>query len=359
MGKAEGGDRDGWSLERRLLGGLSAVLALLAIGLFFLTAGYAQRAADAAYDRLLLASALSMADAVRLEHGRVTLDLPHASLAILGTDRRGRVFYRVAAPDGSLVTGYPDLGAGLPLARSAEPRFADVVHLDAAPRAAVLGRFVAGVGGGWATVVVAQTREEREALARQILTNAFAPVLLLVVIATALIWYGVHQALRPLGQLGRLVRSRDPSDLSPIEAPAPREVRQLVGALNRFIGRLQASLRHMQFFVGDAAHQIRTPLASLHAQAELAADEDDPALLRAQVEKIRRNAAVASRLTNQLLSHAMVTYRHELPRREAVDLVALARQAARRGAARRAPTRPWYGWTRGNSRRRRSSPAIP
>jgi two-component system, OmpR family, sensor histidine kinase TctE len=332
MGGADGGG-DGWSLERRLLGGLSAVLALLAVGFFFLTAGYARRAADAAYDRLLLASALSMADAVRLEEGRITFDLPYASLAILGTDRRDRVFYRIAAPDGSLVTGYPELGARLPLARSDEPRFVDVAHLDASPRAVVLGRLVAGPGGGWVTVVVAQTRAERIALGRQILANAFAPVLLLVVIATLLIWYGVHQALRPLDRLERTVSSRDPSDLSPIEAPAPREVRQLVGALNLFTGRLQASLRHMQSFVADAAHQIRTPLASLHAQAELAAEEEDPELLRGQVEKIRRNAAVASRLTNQLLSHAMVTFRHELPRREAVDLAALARQTARRAEA--------------------------
>lgn len=327
-------DGGGWSLKRRLLGGLSAALALLALGLFFVTAGYARYAADAAHDRLLLASALSMADAVRLEEGgRVTIDLPHAALAILGTNRYDRVFYRVAAPDGTLVTGYPDLGTSLPPARSDEPAFADIRHLGAAARAAVLGRFLAGAGGGWVTIIVAQTRTERAMLAREILLNAFTPVLLLVVIATALIWYGVHQALRPLGELERLIRAREPTDLSPIEAPTPAEVRQLLAALNDLMGRLRTSLRHMQSFVADAAHQIRTPLASLRAQAELAAEEEDPALLRAQAQKVRRNAAVASQLTNQLLSHAMVTWRHELPRRERVDLAALARRAARHAEA--------------------------
>ena len=139
---------EGWSLQRRLLGGLSCILALIAAGLYFLLAGYAARAADRAFDQLLLASALSVADSVQVdEAGAIAVDLPYASLAILATGRRDRIFYRIAAPDGGLVTGYADLAAACRPRRRHGPRFADATYLGAPVRAVVLGRLVADAGG--------------------------------------------------------------------------------------------------------------------------------------------------------------------------------------------------------------------
>ena len=298
-------------------------------------ARYAEGASDRAYDQLLLASALTIADATQIEEGQATVDLPYASLAILATGRRDRVFYRVAAPDGALVTGYPDLAPALPLARSREPRFADVSYRGADVRVVLLGRFAATAGGGssWITIVVAHTREERAALAADILAHAFLPVVLTVLAATALIWFGVRRALAPLGVIERHLRGREPTDLSPVEVPVPNEVHQLLSALNHLMQRLQANLRLMQAFLADAAHQIRTPLATLRAQADLAVEEDDVATLRSYVHKIHRNAALASQVTNQLLSHAMVVHRGQLAARDEVDPVALLRQVAQRAEA--------------------------
>ena len=89
----------------------------------------------------------------------------------------------------------------------------------------------------------------------------------------------------------------------------------------------------MQTFLADAAHQIRTPLATLRAQADLAVEEEDPATLRSYVHKIHRNAALASQVTNQLLSHTMVSHRGQVAAREPVELVALLRQVAQRAEA--------------------------
>ena len=234
------------------------------------------------------------------------------------------------------MTGYPDLAAGLPLATlAASPRFADVRYRDIRcqgrrPRPL---RATAG-GSGWLTIVVAHTREERAALATEILANAFLPVLLVVVAASGLIWFGVRRALAPLATIERLPPRPRADRSEPDRAgPVPREVRQLLSALNHFMQRLQANLRLMQSFLADAAHQIRTPLATLRAQAELAIEEDDAATLRSYVHKIHRNAALASQVTNQLLSHAMVVHRGQLAAREQVDLVALLRQVAQRAEA--------------------------
>ena len=81
------------------------MLALLGAGLYFLLAGYAARAADRAFDQLLLASALSIVESIQVDGATINVDLPYASLALLATGRRDRIFYRVAAPDGSLITG--------------------------------------------------------------------------------------------------------------------------------------------------------------------------------------------------------------------------------------------------------------
>ncbi len=324
---------DGWSLERRLLGGLCCILAVIAGGLYFTLAAYASRAADRAFDQLLLASALSIADALQFEDGQIAVDLPYAALAILATGRRDRIFYRIASPNGALITGYPDLATALPPAQSSTPRFSDIRYRDTPLRAAVLGRFVALGGGSWVTIVVAHSRDESAALAGEIFTNAFLPVLLLAVVAGGLIWFGVRRALAPLATIERLVRGREPTDLSPITGPVPSEVRQLLAALNRFMQRLQANLTLMQTFLADAAHQIRTPLATLRAQADLAIEEDDATSLRSYVFKIHRNAALASQVTNQLLSHTMVAHRGQVGARERVDLVALLRQVAQRAEA--------------------------
>ncbi|NUB28448.1 sensor histidine kinase [Azospirillum brasilense] len=332
---------EGFSLRRRLFIRLLGVLAVLTAGLFLFVSAYAQRAADAAFDRLLMASALSISDTVRVEDGRFSVDLPYSSLGILAQARRDRVFYRITAPDGELVTGYHDLPvapakAGVAGASGGDPatRFENASFRGMPVRIAVLKRFAAQPElGGWITIAVAQTREERGALARDILANAFLPIAFTVVAAGGLIWFGVRQALAPLGSLERMIRERQPHDFSPIAMPPPQEVSQLVQAINQLMARLQSNLDTMQTFLADAAHQIRTPLASLRLQAELAIDEDDPDALHRIAQRVHRNAVEASQLTSQLLNHAMVIHRSEALKPEDVDLGALLEQVFQRARA--------------------------
>jgi len=105
----ESANPESYSLRRRLLIRLFGALALLTAGLFLFVDAYAQRAADSAYDQLLQAAALSIADTVRVENGQIAVDLPYSSLSILAMARRDRIFYRINEPGGGLVTGYDDL----------------------------------------------------------------------------------------------------------------------------------------------------------------------------------------------------------------------------------------------------------
>ena len=102
------------SLRRRILV-LAAVMLLMAAALLItFIRDYAFQAADRAFDRLLSASALSIAGAVQVEDGAVALELPVAAFAMVSGQER--VFYSVLGPDGAHVTGYSDLARDAPLA---------------------------------------------------------------------------------------------------------------------------------------------------------------------------------------------------------------------------------------------------
>lgn len=316
-----------YSLERRLLVGTAVWLLAVSGVLLVLLKSYADGAAGRAFDRLLQAAALTIADAVQPMDGRLSVDLPYASHAILAVAPRSRIFYRVTAPDGSLITGYEDLAANLPAAQSATPHFADSRMLDTDVRVVQLGRFMSAPDiKGWVTVVSGESREDRDAFAREILFNSFLPTLVTVLAAGASIWLVIRRALKPLVDIEQRIAARQPTDFSPIAFDAPSEVTQLVTALNRLLGRFAGLLSRMQDFLGTAAHQIRTPLASLQAQVEVALDESDLEAVRERMQRVKRNAQAVKHLANQILADTMIAHRGESVPFGPVSVEALCRK---------------------------------
>ncbi|WP_421566472.1 sensor histidine kinase N-terminal domain-containing protein [Ochrobactrum sp. EDr1-4] len=116
-----------YSIQRRILVGSGLTLLAVTILLFFLGRWYAHRAADEAFDRVLGAAALSIADTITLQDGALSVDLPHSAFSILGTSRLNRIFYRVVAPDGSLLTGSPILGLEIPHGSNNHVRLSDSI----------------------------------------------------------------------------------------------------------------------------------------------------------------------------------------------------------------------------------------
>lgn len=296
------------SIRRRVFTLGAALLACALIGLVFFLRDYAHRAAEQAFDRLLAASALTIAGSVQIEDDGVTVEPPVSSLAMLSGSER--VFYEARTSNGRLITGYADLAPRLPLAQAATPVFAYVTYHDEPVRVATVGRLVsASQHAGWVTVRVAETLGSREELASEILGRGVLPLLVVSLVALGLLWFGVQRAFAPLAVLERDLRTRAPEDLTPLATPVPREVRRLVEALNAFMQRLSIIMDTLNTLVADATHQVRTPLASLRAQAEVALEETDPTRLRERIGRIHLNATHASQLINQLLMDATITHR--------------------------------------------------
>lgn len=250
------------------------------------------------------------------------MELPYSSHAILANRTASRIFYRVTAADGRLITGYPNLGSDLEPATSSEPRFANDTFLGVPVRTCTLGRFISGnAQSGWVTIVVAETIEDQESFAAELLRLSFGPALGLVLLTLALIWFAVRGALKPLDAIERSLVSVDPAALRTIDVPVPREISHLVSALNALIIRLTAILTRMQNFIGESAHQIRTPLSNLRAQAEVALDETNERSMRDTLRTIHHNAVAVSRLADQLLADTMVAHRGEVASLEPTDLL--------------------------------------
>lgn len=318
------------SIRRRLLAMLLALFAVGLAAILLLVRGYAQQTADTTYDQLLRASVLSMADSLQLVQGEWQMDMPYAALALLEQAPRDRVFYRVAARGGDVISGYADLPAPgrVPPGTADTPQLYTAAYQGEPVRTAWMERKIAGPRDAETAVIqVAQTREARNALADSILWQGTLTLIAFTAAALALAYWGLRRSLSPIQRIERELATRSASDLHPIAAPVPQELDTLVHSLDGFMARLSENLDTLRLFIAEAAHQLRTPLAALHAQMEVALDEEDPAEQRRSLLAVLRNAEKLSRLVNQLLSDASVIHRSNVRQFQAVDLAELLSQA--------------------------------
>lgn len=315
------------SIALRLTLAVAAILLLAASVALWSAWRYGIQAANEAYDRLLTGASLQIAERVAVVDGEVLVDLPSSAFELLSLARNDRVFYRVVGPDGGTVTGYPDL----PLPQEpgdVDPVVYETTYSGEPVRAVVTVRPIAERGmSGNVSVVVAHTLQARIALARDIAFKAAILVGAAAVAIVLLAWFAVRYALAPLTRVERALLSRDPNDLSPFDIETPREIETVVEAINRFTRRLDRRVTAVQSFVADAAHQLRTPITAIRAQAQLAAGEESPDRLKRINRRILDRSVAVSRLADQLLSHAMVTHRSDSEPREVVDLRRVAIEA--------------------------------
>ena len=297
----------------------------------------AQGIASRPYDRALVETVRSLAQRVDVrEEGGIQFDLSRETARMLRADEVDNVYYQVIGPRGEFVSGDRDLPEpedGLvPVA--GEPRMRDdEVHGDSV-RVAYL--WVDG-GAGRRPVLVqaAETLTKRSRLATEIIKGVILPQFVILPVAVLLVWMALVRGLAPLNALQQRIRERASDDLSPIDVhEVPEEVSPLVQAINDLLERQQSSLATQKRFLADAAHQLKTPLAGLRMQAELAAREidagqGDPRLLKSSLVQMAHASQRAAHMVNQLLSMARADAKAGIEARDAIDLEALATDVVR------------------------------
>lgn len=291
------------SLRRRLLCGLLLPLfVLLGIGVY---ADYATglRLAEDAYDHALVGTAIALAARLELDKDHdLDVDLPAAAEAVLRADPLDRIDFAVWDRDGRLVSGKAALREWVAPETQPGPVFRDVQTGNGERLRVVTYRYAGPEGV--ATIVVSETTRKRERAAAGVLVATVWPNVLMVAATLLVVFVGVRYALAPLDALGRSIDRRAPDDLGPI-APGtvPGEARPLVAAMNRLMDNLRCATAAQQAFLSNAAHQLRTPLAGLQTQLELAFDGAAGAE-RTRLVALRATVARLVRLTHQMLALA-------------------------------------------------------
>jgi signal transduction histidine kinase len=141
------------------------------------------------------------------------------------------------------------------------------------------------------------------------------------------LWLAVHRGMRPLSELTRRVAARDAHDLSPLGlAPRHEELKLLVDAFDGLLAQLRVHVQRERAFVQDAAHELRTPMAAIAAQAHVLAHTPDEGDRRQAGTALDQALERASHLSRQLLDLAALDDAH--PRAPCrLDLVELTQQA--------------------------------
>lgn len=312
------------SLRNRLVLTLIGGAAVLALLLFFAVRNYAVQVAQQGQDSILEASVTSMLDAAAIRDGALELDLPYSAFSMLTTGADDRVFYAIFQ-DGVFLSGYEDLTySETPVFQSGELRGSNVRKISA--RRTLIG----ADRRTEIQIVLAQTQDALSDTLDQISRNAAMLGVGFFTLAAALALWATSTAIGQLGRLTTSVTRRGPQDLSPFTKPVPREMAPLVTSLNSLMGRLDQSLSQSEEFIAEAAHRVRTPLATVRSYAEATLQRVDKEENREAMRSMVKAIDESSRAAGQLLDHAMITFRADHLEGEEIDLVELVRDLVQR-----------------------------
>lgn len=318
------------SIRRRLTLQLLGIAAMLAALLFVMVITYAKQVAEESQDNILSASATSILDSAAIQSGEVIVDIPYSALSMLGNVSDDRVFYRVVT-DGKYLTGYESLPTVKRREGLGSHQFITTHYLGESIRMVSATRRLSNASGPVeVTVSVAQTLKRQQETLERISTNASYLGFGFFVAAAILGVVSAQYAVRPIHTLANSVSRRGPQDLRAVRAPVPGEMAPLVVALNRFMARLKKSLSRSEEFIAEAAHRIRTPLAVLRTQAEIALRRVERPENRTALKEMIRAIDESSRAAGQLLDHAMVSFRTDHLEVKEINLNELAEETLER-----------------------------
>ncbi|MGB1010744.1 MAG: sensor histidine kinase [Thiolinea sp.] len=323
------------SLRTRLALWFGLVL-LCGGGLLLLLAyNFAAQAADEAYDKLLASAALTAMENLTVSERTLNFDLPYASLATLALAPDDRVVYSLIDdlqhPE-RVLTGYantpwPALSAMRDRHQQGKPYFYSANYDTESFRFVVLERELLESGvQGKVWLQMGQSQLARRELASDLTLKALLGIAGLVLLGGIGVWLAAGRSLKPLLKVENVLLQRKPTELNPLSTEVPKEIRHLIEAINRFMHRLQRNQDRNHAFIAEAAHQLRTPLASLQAQAELASEMTEDGVFRDRAERILRNAKETNSRINQLLNYATLAHRADVSMPENIDLAEIVTQ---------------------------------
>ena len=258
---------------------------------------------DVAYDRWLLDSARSLTQEIKVSAGKVVVELPPAALEIFKWDESDKTYFKIISAQQGIIAGdkfVPEPSTAKQIDWTHPVYFDDEMYEEPVR---VVSMLIARENTQEKIFVhVAETLNKRRSMMLDILLADLVPQLALVLLAGIYLLVGVKRGLQPLHALADEIARRSSRDLRPIpEQHVFLEVRALTDTINELLERLTSAIASQQRFIANAAHQLRTPLAGLKLQVELAMREQDLPAMKPALMHIQGCADRMSHLTTQLL----------------------------------------------------------
>ncbi len=314
---------------------LAWVLSIAAI--YWITASLA----NAPFDTALENNLRVLAEQVKIQNEKIEIALPQAALDLLHADHTHPIYFQVRGLHGEQLGGDPELptpsAEDMPVPGQVLFRNAMVgrTEMRIASMTLPLSARDEANSEKWILLQMGETLYKRVELSKEMIKGVVLPQFVIVPIAIVLVWFGLYRGIRTLARLQERILARAPDDMRPINPnEVPAEVTSLVDSFNQILSRLERNIQHQRRFIADAAHQMRTPLAGLRTQAELALRQTEPEEIHRSLEQLATSSERATHLLNQLLTLAHAE-RHGESGSDVrnsfapVDLQALARDVLR------------------------------
>jgi two-component system, OmpR family, sensor histidine kinase TctE len=292
------------SLRGALLLWLIVPLLCLWLASSLATLAVSRHMANDMYDEELLDTAGSIDLYARTNPG-ADLREDSAGIAALLFDATDRLRYAIVDDAGRAVAGSSDVPRprGLPVVGTTT--YFDAEMGSTSMRWVAVASTLSRPDSAQTWIIVGETLRKRQIAAIQAIVRVAIPQLALAIGLAILVWFGIERGLRPLRELQQSLRSRSASDLRPLslERP-PREIQAVVDNINALFQRLAGVLSQQSAFIGDAAHQLRTPLAALKASVTYARRHRGSDAGGAALHDVAETADRCVRVVNQLLTLA-------------------------------------------------------
>jgi len=263
--------------------------------------------ATQAYDQSLLRTVLALADEVIIDtNNEVKIELPEIASHLLSYNDGDHIYIRISAPNGKLVFGEAQLPLPHHPPGGNQQVYYNSRYKNEAIRAVTFGLPESNAANARNILItMAETTGKRDAMVAEMVEEMLLPQVLMMILAAIVIELGIHFALKPMQDLRESLHQRSHRDLSPLDTSAsPLELQPLLQAMNALLSRVKAGIQQQQQFIADASHQLRTPIAGLQTQAELALRSHSPEEVKEPLNYILRSTTRLSHLIQRLLSLA-------------------------------------------------------
>jgi two-component system, OmpR family, sensor histidine kinase TctE len=304
----------------------SVLIWPLSIAITFLVA---RSLSDVPFDKILIEKVEALSQQVRLQDNQAVVNLSvYSNDAALSDEQRSNQIFQIVGPSGNVVAGDKKIPTppiyDFPDATAVKLRVAQIDGTEFRIAYTYKQGATKESDEPQILIQIAETMDGRNALANEIVKGVIFPQFVILPISIWLVWFGLNRGLTPLRRLEERLRQRAPDDLSEVNlSGTPDEIMPLMRSFNELLARLGSNISGQKRFIADAAHQMKTPLAGLKTQAELALRQTDPAELRKSLIQVVQSSDRAAHLISQLLSLARMESLEESGEITAVELSAL------------------------------------